>query len=219
MELASWSERRAALRVPVRGGAVFFAEDGAMHGTIENLSTSGALVTIAAPPGDDPLDLELKLGIEAGWVSARAVRVERVARRYRVAVAFDDLAPPVRAAIEATIAAALRAARRRPILVIDDRIPRRHELATRLAARGMTPLAPRTPLEAIDLLARTQLHVSVCLLAASFGQTMEELGAVVSDSFPWVSIAAISDDLEASVDRAIDAWSGSDVARLSHAIA
>jgi hypothetical protein len=219
MDLASWSERRAALRVPVRGGAVFFAEDGAMHGTIENLSCSGALVTVAGVPFDENLDVELKLGIEAGWVSAHAVRVERGGRRFRVAVAFDEVAPAVRAAIEATIAAALRAARRRPILVIDDRIPRRHELATRLAARGMTPLAPRTPLEAMDLLARAQLHVSVCLLAASFGQTAEELGAVVSDSFPWVSIAAISDDLEATVDRAIDAWSGTDVARLPHAIA
>ena len=103
--------------------------------------------------------------------------------------------------------------------MIDDRIPRRHELATRLAARGMTPLAPRTPLEAIDLLARTQLHVSVCLLAASFGQTMEELGAVVSDSFPWVSIAAISDDLEARGGRAGDAWCGRDGARRGHASA
>jgi hypothetical protein len=167
----------------------------------------------------EALDVELKLGVESGWVSARTVRVERTAKRFRIAVAFENIDPAIAAAIETTITAAIRAAQRRPILVIDDRIPRRHDLVTRLAARGMTPLAPRTPLEAIDLLTRTQLHVNVCLLAPSFGQSTAELRALVSDSFPWVSTADISDDVEATVDRALEAWSGTDVARLSSAIA
>ena len=215
-----WSERRRALRVPVRGIAVFYAEDGATHGTIENLSTGGALVSVAGVPADTTaLDVELKLGVDSGWVSARAVRIERTAKRFRIAVAFENIDPAVAAAIDNAISAALRAAQRRPILVIDDRIPRRHDLVTRLAARGMTPLAPRTPLEAIDLLTRTQLHVNVCLLAPSFGQSTAELRALVSDSFPWVSTAEISDDVEATVDRALEAWNGTDVARLSPAIA
>jgi len=218
MDLA-WSERRRALRVPVRGVAVFYAEDGATHGTIENLSSSGALVTVAGVPGDAALDVELKLGVDSGWVSARTVRIERTAKRFRIAVMFENIDPAVAAAIDNAITAAIRAAQRRPILVIDDRIPRRHDLVTRLAARGMTPLAPRTPLEAIDLLTRTQLHVNVCLLAPSFGQSTAELRALVSDSFPWVSTAEISDDVEATVDRALEAWNGTDVARLSPAIA
>src|SRR5690606_27258641 len=103
-DLASRSERRRALRVPVRGVAVFYpasrsepgashcgAEDGAMHGTIENLSSSGALVTVAGVPSDENLDVELKLGAESGWVSARTVRIERTARRWRVAVAFERI--------------------------------------------------------------------------------------------------------------------------------
>ena len=219
-DLASWSERRRAMRVPVRGVAVFYAEDGAMHGRIENLSSSGALVSVSGmPSADESFDVELKLGVDTGWVSARAVRVEKLARRFRIAVAFDKLDESVRAAIEAAIASALRAAQRRPIMVLDERIARRHDLASRLAARGMTPLAPRTPLEAIDLLARTQLHVDVCLLAPSFGHTAAELRALVSESFPWVRATEISDDLEATVDRALEAWSGTDVARLSSAMA
>jgi hypothetical protein len=217
-DLASWSERRRALRVPVRGVAVFYAEDGAMHGTIENLSSSGALVTVAGVPFDESLDVELKLGDESGWVSARTVRIERTARRWRIAVEFDRVDDQMRAAIEGAIDHALRAAQRRPILVIDDRPARRVNLATRLAARGMTPLAPRTPLEAIDLLTRTQLHVNVCLVSASFGQTVEELRALVSDSFPWVTTAEIGEDVEATVDRALEAWSGTDVARIANAI-
>src|SRR4051812_29802765 len=180
-----WSERRRALRVPVRGVAVFHAEDGTTHGTIENLSSTGALVSVAGVPSDAALDVELKLGVDSGWVSARTVRVERGSKRHRVAVAFENVDPVIAAAIDNAINAALRAAQRRPILVIDDRLARRHDLVARLAARGMTPLAPRTPLEAIDLLTRTQLHVNVCLLAPSFGQSTAELHALVSDSFPW----------------------------------
>lgn len=218
-DLASWSERRRALRVPVRGVAVFYAEDGAMHGTIENLSSSGALVTVAGVPFDDTLDVELKLGEDSGWVSARTVRIERTARRWRIAVQFDRMDDQMRAAIEGAIEHALRAAQRRPILLFDDLPARRVHLATRLAARGMTPLAPRTPLEAIDLLTRTQLHVNVCLLAPSFGQTVDELRALVSDSFPWVTTAEISDDVDLTVDRALEAWSGTDVARIASGIA
>lgn len=217
-DLASWSERRRALRVPVRGVAVFYAEDGAMHGTIENLSSSGALVTVAGVPFDESVDVELKLGDESGWVSARTVRIERTARRWRIAVEFERVGEQMRAAIEDAIDHALRAAQRRPIMVIDDRPARRVNLATRLAARGMTPLAPRTPLEAIDLLTRTQLHVNVCLLAPSFGQSVDELRALVSDSFPWVTTAEITEDVEATVDRALEAWSGTDVARIATAI-
>ena len=218
-DLASWSERRRALRVPVRGVAVFYAEDGAVHGTIENLSSSGALFNVAGVPFEDIVDVELKLGDETGWVSAKTVRIERTARRWKIAEQFDRVDSNMRTAIDGAIDHALRAAQRRPIMVIDDRASRRVSLATRLAARGMTPLAPRTPLEAIDLLTRTQMHVNVCLLAPSFGQTVEQLRALVSESFPWVSTAEISDDMEATIDRAVEAWSGTDVARIAAGIA
>jgi hypothetical protein len=227
-DLTSWSERRRALRVPVRGVAVFYAEDGAMHGTIENLSSTGALVAVAGIPFDENLDVELKLGHDSGWISAKTVRIERSSQRgtlhaepgrgWRIAVQFDRVDEQMRTAIEGAIDHALRAAQRRPIMVIDDRPARRVNLATRLAARGMTPLAPRTPLEAIDLLTRTQLHVNVCLLSASFGQSIDELRTLVADSFPWVTTAEISDDVELTVDRALEAWSGTDVARIATAI-
>lgn len=218
-DLASWSERRSALRVAVRGVAVFHAATGAVHGHIENLSSTGALVSVRGIPAETLHDVELKLGGEGGRVSAHTVRVERGSRRSRIAVAFDHVDDQLRLVIASAIDHALRAAQRRPILVIDELHGRRSELASKLVARGMTPLVPRTPLEAIELLTRTQLHVDVLLFAPSFGHTGEELRALVSDSFPWVSAAEISDDLEATVDRAVEAWSGTDGARLAQAIA
>ena len=214
------SDRRRAMRVPVRGMAVFYGETGAVHGRIENLSETGALVSMTTAPWlTKSFELELKLGEDTGWVSARAVRVEHQARRLKVAVQFDRLDEPVRAAIESAISAAVHAAVRRPVIVIDDHRDRRDRLAHKLSAAGMLPLLPSTPLEAIDLLARAQLHADVCLLAPSFGQTRHELAALVTDSFPWVTLADIEEDLDATVARASEAWSSTDVARLFAAIA
>ncbi|HEY1813148.1 MAG TPA: PilZ domain-containing protein [Kofleriaceae bacterium] len=212
-------ERRRALRVPVRGVVVFHADGDTLHGTIENVSASGALVSLSGDHDGAPPDVELKLGHGSGRATARTVRIERDLRRTHIAIAFEEVEPELRASIEAAVENALRAAARRPVLVVDDSSARRHDLVTRLVARGMTPLAPRTPLEAIDLLARSHLHINVCLLAAGFGHSADQLRALVAESFPWVTAADISDDVEATVERAADAWSASAMARLATAIA
>jgi CheY-like chemotaxis protein len=218
-------ERRCNLRIPVRGFAVLHAENGPgpLHGSLENLSQSGALVHVASKPPDANLDLELRLEGGDGWVTARTVRVERVNPNtqrggWRIAVAFERVEPGIRAAIEMAISHALSAAKRRPILVIDDQASRRTTLIERLLSEGMTPIAPRTPLEAIDLLTRSQLYVSVCMLAPGFGVESTDLATILSDSFPWVTTAQISDDIDDTATRAVAAWAATPVARLGVAI-
>jgi CheY-like chemotaxis protein len=215
--LASWAERRRGLRVPVRGLVVVHA-DGQMHGTLENLSHNGALLNMASRPRDAALELELRLERGGGRVTARAVRTEATATRWRIAVEFERVDPETRDAIDATIDGAMSAARRRPILVIDDHRERRAFLAARLSEIGMTPLTPATPLEAIDLLARSHLHVNVCMLAAGFGVPSNDLAAVLCASFPWVTTTEISDDIDASAGRALEAWAATPVARIDTAI-
>jgi hypothetical protein len=215
-------ERRRTLRAPVRGVAVHHAAEGPLHGALENLSRGGALVNIACAPSrtreglaEETHELELRLSEGCGWVVARTVRLEPAAKRWRLAVSFDRVDATIGAAIDAAIGSALSAAARRAILVIDDRADRRASLIDRLSNRGMTPLAPRTPLEAIELLTRTQLHVSVVLLAPGFGVASAELAALLADSFPWVTTTEITDDLEATTGRAVDAWAETPIARLS----
>lgn len=210
-------ERRRALRVPVRGVAVLYASGGPLHGMIENLSQSGALVSVASRPDEQELDMEIRLAEGAGWVIARTVRVEPYGGQWRIAVAFDRVDESLHAAIDDSITAARGAAKRRPILVIDENSDRKRDLIKRLANRGMTPLAPKTPLEAIDLLTRAQLHVGVCLLAPGFGVPSTDLRAVLSDSFPWVSVAEITDDLDATTHQAIDTWNTTPIARIAEA--
>jgi hypothetical protein len=212
-------ERRRALRVPVRGVAVLYASAGPLHGMIENLSQSGALVSVASRPPEDKLDIEIRIAEGTGWVAGRVVRTEPRPGQWRIAVAFERVDETLHTAIEASIASARGAARRRPILVIDENTDRKNSLITRLSSRGMTPLAPKTPLEAIDLLTRSQLHVGVCLLAPGFGVPSHDLRAVLSDSFPWVSVAEITDDLDATTHQAIDTWNTTPIARIADAIA
>jgi len=223
------TDRRCALRVPVRGFAVLQAVSGTgpLHGSIENLSRSGALVNVATRPPIDHIDMELRLSEGDGWITARTVRVERVGTglfrgrgsRWRIAVVFDRVPPNMRDAIDSAIDHARSAAKRRPILVIDDKTERRTSLVTRLESEGMTPLAPNTPLEAIDLLTRAQLHVSVCMLAPGFGVEQSDLATILADSFPWVTTAEIDDDVDATATRAIAAWAATPVARLGVSIA
>jgi hypothetical protein len=208
-------ERRRALRVPVRGFGVLYASTGPLHGMIENLSQSGALVSVASRPPEEQLDIEIRIAEGNGWVCGRVVRSEPGSRQWRIAVAFERVDDSLRDAIDASILSARGAARRRPILVIDENTDRKNSLITRLSDRGMTPLAPKTPLEAIDLLTRSQLHVGVCLLAPGFGVPSHDLRAVLSDSFPWVSVAEITDDLDATTHQAIDTWNTTPIARIA----
>ncbi len=212
-------ERRRALRVPVRGVAVLYASTGPLHGMIENLSKSGALVSVASRPPEEQLDIEVRIAEGNGWVVGRVVRAEPHARQWRIAVEFGRVDDSLKVAIEASIASARGAARRRPILVIDENTDRKNSLIMRLSDRGMTPLAPKTPLEAIDLLTRSQLHVGVCLLAPGFGVPSHDLRAVLSDSFPWVSVAEITDDLDATTHHAIDTWNTTPIGRIADAMA
>lgn len=205
-------ERRRAERVSVRGGIVLHADDGPLHGTLENLSEGGALVGVGGEPRDRAEIVELELQLPGAYrtIAARTVRSERRYRSWRHAIAFERVDPTMREAIAAAIEAARFAARRRPVLVIDDHAARRSSLIDRLARSGLTPLAPRTPLDAFDLLTRAQLHVSVCLLAPGFGISAGDLASALAESFPWLTTQDISDDLDATVSRALAAASAPD---------
>jgi hypothetical protein len=213
--LTVWSERRCAMRVPVRGTVVLHVTDGPLHGRLENLSHSGALLSVAAQPLDREHEVELRLLDGAGMVGARTVRSEQAApgMGWRIAVAFDRVDDEIRGAIDAAIDAAVSAARHRPILVIDADEPRRTRLIDRLVDQGMTPVSPRTPLETIDLLTRAQLAISVCMLTPDAA-----LEGVLADAFPWVTTSAITDDVETTVTRAIATWSDTPVARFGMSI-
>lgn len=191
-----------------------------MHGVLNNLSRSGALVDVRAPlAAFFAADLQLQLGERgSATVAARTVRVEvKPQRKWQIAVAFENVDAATRHAIDAAIEDALAAARRRPILVIDDNEARRARLVQLLRERGCAPLSAVTPLDAIEMLTRPELHVEVCLLAPHAFKG-SDLHHVLEDSFPWVTEIEIIDDFETSAGLAIAAWEQTPMARLGNAI-
>lgn len=98
--------------------------------------------------------------------------------------------------------------RQRPVVVVEEQESRRRDLAAALRDRRMDPLTPRTPLEVVDLLARSSRRVEVCLIASTFCEHHgRDLATALRDSFPWVRIVFVSDDdANASVDGAEAAW-------------
>jgi hypothetical protein len=222
-------DRRGAVRVPVRGVAVVYANGRKRRGTIENLSRTGALLRIAAAsPGDD-VDVELRVpgfvegaAASGARLAGKAIRVETPqlgtdqCHRLAIEFALDRVDEGTRDLLDVAIASAITAALRRPVLVLDDLAWRRGALASRLADRGMTPLMPATPLEAIDMLG--QLHAAVCLVSQFRAVDAASLHAMVADSFPWVKTATISDDVDATVLRAAVTWSETDAGRLARAL-
>ncbi len=220
-------DRRGAVRVPVRGVAVVYANGRKRRGTIENLSRTGALLRVAAAVEGDDIDVELRVpgfvegaAASGARLAGKAIRVEPSAGDHgaRVAVEFvlDHIDEGTRGLLDVAIASAITAAMRRPVIIIDDQGERRRALAARLAARGMTPLLPATPLEAIDMLG--QLHAAVCLVSGFRTIDAASFQSMVTDSFPWVKTAAISDDVDATVLRAAVTWSETDAGRLARAL-
>jgi hypothetical protein len=223
-ELVSDSERRAARRFPVQGGAVFYAGeslDSGRRATIENLSSTGALVSIAVERASlrDTSEVYLRLGVDTGRLAARAVRVEHTPRRTMIALAFEGKDAHVRSVVHHAIEHARASAARRPIIVLDENETRRSILVSRLRACGMTTLAPTTPLEAFDQLSRTQLHGCVCLLAPCFGQSIVGLRNVICETFPWAVTNVIGDDVDATLGHALASWGDTDIAQLVRALA
>src|SRR5438477_9619287 len=96
------TDRRTALRVPIRGTAVIHAQEGPLQAALENLSYGGALVNVTAPlAAFFAADVELRLETQSGCVGARTVRVEvNPRRRWKIAVAFDRVDPGMREAID-----------------------------------------------------------------------------------------------------------------------
>lgn len=206
----NWAERRGAMRVPVQGSAVMRGDAAPVHGVVENLSCSGALLHVPALPANGEVELELRLADGNGTLRARTVRVSPTRHAtWFVALAFDRVDPALQRSIDASIAEAVRTARSRTVLVLDERDGRRTRLVDRLVDRGFSPVAPRTPLETFDLLARPGLHVRLCLVAKDFAVARTELAQTLVEHFPWVQLSEISDDLELTVDNAIAAYASS----------
>jgi hypothetical protein len=203
------TEKRRALRAPVHGHAVLHGDRAATAGVIHNLSLGGALVRVGEVLGrTDALDVELRLpSARRVMLRGHGIRVDREGDGPRMAVGFDRVPPDAEDAIEDAVITALSATRARHVLVVDAIEERQLDVAAAMRARELTPLTPRTPLEAIELLGDPANQIDVCAVSARFADVAGgELTAFLKEAFPWVRIVRIGDDAIAVADDAVEAW-------------
>jgi hypothetical protein len=191
--------------------AVLHEDHGVTRGLIENLSLFGVSVLAdQAPIEGDTLDVELVIhGRQPLVVLGHVVRVDArpAPASARIAIDFDRVPAGAEDLIEDEIVAAYAAAQARPVVILEGGAPRRAALAAAVRARGMTPLVPRTPLEVIDLLSRHETHAEVFLVSGRFaGLDSAELTAFLTETYPWIRIAAVRSDIADAADQACASW-------------
>jgi hypothetical protein len=91
--------------------------------------------------------------------------------------------------------AAVEARKSPRVVVVDPREDRRHELAEKLRAAGLSSIEAATPLEAIALVERPRNHVAAVAMADTLTQTgPHELVDYLSESNPGIKLAMFADD-------------------------
>ena len=200
-------ERRRHFRAEIEAGAVIHAARTALRGKIVDLSLGGVRVRRtdeAAPcpaPGTAAM-VELELG-DGGWI-AQDGRVHRC-ELDEVVIVFAPLAPEVEDLIEDEVLAAIEAARRPRMLVVDPSAERRRRVADALRVAGCDSYEAATPLEAIDLVERPRNHIRGVALARQLTQTnADELCDFFAESNPHIKLAVIADGtMDDELDRPV----------------
>jgi PilZ domain len=190
------SDRRRHFRAGVHGGAVVHGRGVTRRGRITNLSLGGALIDLGDGAPDLPLDDEVVVELEiggSGWVAQRG-HVQR-SGDHEVAIEFGLVGADVEDVIEDEVVAAMEAHRSPRVVVVDSQVERRHQVAEKLRASGLTSMEAATPLEAIAMVEKARNHVAGVAVADTLTQTgPHELAEFLSESNPNIEIAMFVDE-------------------------
>jgi hypothetical protein len=199
-------ERRRHFRAGLESGAVIHASKIAIKGRIVDLSLGGVRVRrtddqAPCPAAGAAAMIEMEIG-ERGWIAADGII--RRAGLDEVVISFAPLAAEVEDLIEDEVLAAIEAARRPRMIVVDQQPDRRRRVAEKLRAAGCDSYEASTPLEAIDLMERPRSHIKGVAIAERLTtQTgSDEFCEFVGETNPGIKLALITDALaDGTVDR------------------
>lgn len=190
------NERRRHYRAAVDASALIHAAAVVLRGRIIDLSLGGVRIrrtdeSVPCPAIGSAAMVELELG-QKGWI-AQDGRIVRAALD-EVVVMFAPLAPEVEDRIEDEVLAALEAARRPRMMVVDPSAERRQRISQKLRAAGCESYEAATPLEAIDLLERPHHHITGVAVAQHLTQTNgDEFCDFVAQTNPGIKLALLGD--------------------------
>lgn len=199
-------DRRRHFRAKLDAGAIIHAAQVALRGTIIDLSLGGVRIRradeLAPCPalGTEAL-VELELG-GRGWVAQPGHLLRGGIGE--VVVEFGPLAAGLEDRIEDEVLAAIEAARRPRLLVVDPSADGRRRIVAALAAAGCDSMEAATPLEALDAVDRCRGHLRGVAIATRLTQTGgDELCDFLAQAYPNLCIALIGvEPDDPALDRA-----------------
>jgi len=190
------NERRRHFRADVDLAAVIHARTIEFRGRVVNLSLGGVRVrrepdSAPCPVPGTQARVDLDLG-RHGWVSSTG-HIQRCGLDDLV-VQFDALPAELMDLIEDEVMAALDAARRPRMIVVDPSAARRKRVAEALRTAGCESYEAATPLEAIDMLERPRHRIRGVAMAEYLTQTnSNEFCDFVAETNPGIKLALIAD--------------------------
>lgn len=207
------NERRRHYRAAVDASALIHAASIIMRGRIVDLSLGGVRIrrvddTAPCPAVGSAAMVELELGTR-GWIAQDG----RIARCMldELVVQFAPLAAEVEDLIEDEVLAAIEAAKRPRMIVVDPSAERRRRVSQKLRAAGCESYEAATPLEAIGLLERPRHHIAGVAVAERLTQTGgDEMCDFLAETNPGIKLALLQDlagdddSLEASLQNFVD---------------
>lgn len=212
-EVVQSNERRRHYRAAVDASALIHSAAIVMRGRIVDLSLGGVRIrrvddAAPCPAVGSAAMVELELGTR-GWIAQDG----RIARCLldELVVQFAPLAAEVEDLIEDEVLAALEAARRPRMIVVDPSAERRRRVSQKLRAAGCESYEAATPLEAIGMLERPRHHIAGVAVAERLTQTGgDEMCDFLAETNPGIKLALLQDlvndddSLDASLQNFVD---------------
>ena len=189
-------ERRTSARISPKGSAFLTAAEWSTRGRIVNVGVGGALLRARTPVGavGEAVEIELRLdGASRRWMRlpCRVTRIELAAIAVEVASAPDEFE-----ALIAEVSLASRTnVRRLSVVLIDESVGRRIQIAEAFRAAGCAVIDVSTPLGAIVELGQSQFEPDLIAIADSLPESVsEELRGFVESEHPAARLVRIGND-------------------------
>ncbi len=200
------AQLRRSYRTTTSGHVVVQVGRAMVHAHSLNLSLGGLLVDWTgrrpSPPVGAPVTVQLEVG-DSGWLRQRG-HVQRCDAD-RLAIGFHAMTADAEDRIEDRVLAALEAQRAPRLLIVDPSPVRRHAIAALLARAGYCSLEASTPLAALALLQRPQLHITAVAVAETTSQTgRAELTAYLAEEHAGLPVVLIGPQAHEAVAAVMD---------------
>ena len=201
------SERRRSGRVESSGTAIVYGEP-AIHGRVLDVAVGGLSLLLeratTTPVPGTLVRLALRLDGSGSWLhlTGSVVRIEAREVVSALVIKLLDVPPDFEDLVQDEIVFALECAQRRHLLLVDAARERRELVAAAFRATGCVVIEVSSPLEAINAIDQSRLHLwGVVIADTEIASRADELREFLSTTYPQVPLIVVGEG-----DRVHGSW-------------